>query len=114
MWKDLESFCDDYKTVKRRLRLIEDVAGENEYVCERFERGLRFYFDREVFAQHYTVEAYKSDHDATWLKVSVAAKQDASEDNGATVYSLRSVSDVVKFCQTLIIANEIKAKRRES
>jgi hypothetical protein len=87
--------------------LIKQVGKENDYVFESKD----LYIDRHHAVAYYT----NVNKDTGYIEISEwqpCEKEQGTWEKGRAVYSLRSLNDVIQFCNILVSGQGIRAKRR--
>ncbi|MEO3736107.1 hypothetical protein [Shewanella baltica] len=94
--------------------LIRAVGHEYGYVVSGDDQDTEFdvYFDREKHGIAFQIKhsTHATARDGGWLQVHHFEGEPISW--GPALHSLRSMGDVVAFCQTLITFAQIKSKRQ--
>lgn len=93
------------------VEIIQNVAGEQGYDVENPD-NLKFY----IFIDRWNAVAFQVWNNKSSGYIEVAQWEGRSEEDatyGRGVYSIRSYSDVIHFCNVLIASAVIRAKRRE-
>ena len=104
------------KSLDRDLakKLIRAVGSEYEYQVSGNPKDAVFdvYFAREKHGIAFQIRhsTHPSAQDGGWLQVHHYEGEPA--DWGPALHSLRTMGDVVAFCQTLITFSQIKSKRQ--
>ncbi|MDO8698012.1 MAG: hypothetical protein Q7J74_12965 [Pseudomonas sp.] len=91
------------------IDIIKAAAEEHEYEIVGSDKKFSIFIDR------YNAVAFEIwDNTAGYIQVHQweGGDDESSGQYGRAVYSLRSVSDVVKFCNIMIASSEIRARRR--
>jgi len=90
--------------------LIKEIGDEQGYEIDGTGNSFEIYLDKWN-AVHFSI----SENTAGYLHVNQWEASPENEDGGfgRAVYSLRSASDVVQFCNILISSAALRAKRRE-
>ncbi|MDQ6961927.1 MAG: hypothetical protein Q9M28_05285 [Mariprofundaceae bacterium] len=92
------------------VQTIQDIATEQEYSIAN-EDNLKF----QIFIDRWNAVAYQIWNNKSSGYIEVSQWEGNSEDEstyGRGVYSLRSFSDVIHFCNILISSASIRARRR--
>lgn len=91
------------------VTLIKKIAEEQGYEIEGSDK--QFY----ISIEHWNAVAYKiTENSVGYLQVH-QWEEDSEDENGCygrAVYSLRTVTDVVQFCNVLLASASIRAKRQ--
>jgi hypothetical protein len=94
--------------------LIRAIGTEYGYMVSGSEQDTEFdvYFARDKHGIAFQIKhsTHSSARDGGWLQVHHFEGEPA--DWGPALHSLRSMGDVVAFCQTLITFSQIKSKRQ--
>lgn len=93
------------------LDLIKQVAKEQGYEIDGGNKRFFIYIDK------WNSVAYEIKENRVGY-LQVHQWEESSENNddgkyGRAVYSLRSITDVVKFCSILLASSSLRAKRRD-
>lgn len=95
-------------------KLIRAVGNEFKYEVSGKHSDAEFdvYLDREKHGIAFQIRhsTHPSAQDGGWLQVHHFEGEPATW--GPALHSLRSIGDVVAFCQTLITFSQIKSKRQ--
>ncbi|UTV30809.1 hypothetical protein [Photobacterium atrarenae] len=89
--------------------LIAEIGREQGYHVYEDNTQLQIYFERDKHGVAFKIvdSTHERARQENWLQV----HQWECDDFGAALHSLRSLSDVVAFCQTLVTFSQIKARR---
>lgn len=88
------------------FNIIESTSKECDYtILKKTQKTLEISLSREQHTVIHFIEVYNND----WIKVSF----NATGDKSVAMYSLRSITDVILYTQTLITAYDIRSKRQE-
>jgi hypothetical protein len=94
--------------LKTALELIENIAKEHNYHMEQIESNFwEAYIDRD-HGIAYGISCNQSGY------INIRhweGKQYGDGQYGRSIYSLRTIKDVVKFCNIMVSSEEIRAKR---
>ncbi len=91
------------------VKIIQKVASEQDYEIENPENR-KFY----IHIDRWNAVAYQVWNNTSSSYIEVAQWEGNSEEDatyGRGVYSIRSYSDVIHFCNILISSAEIRARR---
>lgn len=91
---------------KNALWIIKTVSKEQKYKIEEHGESKLIVW----LGKHHGVDFELSVNSSGYIQCNQWDEQE--EDYGRAIYSLRSQSDVIHFCNTLISSAEIRAKRR--
>lgn len=91
-------------------KIIKMVAEENKYSTSRGKKSFTIEIDKYHSVAFRIVEGAEG-----YLKVHQWEESENGESGkyGRAIYSLRNISDVIKFCDILIKSPVIRAKRYE-
>ena len=84
--------------------IIENIASENEFILEGNENSFFLYQDRE-HTEAFSVK--KKDNSYLvyqWEK-------ESQKYSTHSIYALRNVSEIIKFCNIVIFSSDIRAGR---
>ena len=91
-------------------KIIQDVANEQNYEIENPD-----YRKFQIFIDRWNAVAFQVFNNTSSGYIEVSQWEGESEEDagyGRGVYSLRSMSDVIEFCNILIASANIRARRR--
>jgi hypothetical protein len=92
------------------IQIIQNVASENNYEIEN-PRNQTF----QIYIACWNAVAFQVFNNTSSGYIEVAQWEGESEESGRYgrgIYSLRSYSDVVQFCNILLSSSNIRARRR--
>lgn len=92
------------------VEIIQKIATENEYEVENPENQ-KFY----IYIDRWNAVAYQVWNNKSSGYIEVAQWEGNSEEEstyGRGVYSIRSYTDAINFCNILISSTSIRARRR--
>ena len=92
------------------VKLIQNVSKEQGYKIENHDK-LKF----QVFIDRWNAVAFEIFNNKSSGYIEVSQWEGNSEDNatyGRGVYSIRSYSDAINFCNILISSTMIRARRK--
>jgi hypothetical protein len=91
---------------QKGIKIIKEVAKENNFELSSGEKYFEVYKDK-----HHSVSFRISLNNANYLQVHQWEEDEGEGHYGRCIYSLRSLNDVIKFCNLLIISSDIRAAR---
>lgn len=87
------------------VKLIKNVADEQDYKCTDGDVKFEVYFDK------HNAVAFEVWANSSSGYIQVHQWEDGSEKYGRGVYSIRSYSDAVQFCNLIIASANLRARR---
>ena len=91
---------------EKQKELIKEVAKEHGYQIDGGETVFEIYTD-----QWHSVAFQIKENSAGYLQVHQWEEDDDDGQYGRAIYSLRTLSDVIRFCHILISSLNLRAKR---